>query len=217
MHNLLKKKSAANRQKLTYKLVKDSCGGRMGDVSEVLNHFAQAVQGAVQEVASVLVEAHSQVEPLPKQPAPEHVPAAVQGLGDELTQLISRLHNQRVQLSNSLATLDPAEGPQVAGELLILQNQYNALAEKRRRVAAGEQQPAAEQPAPAPAAPGIEPEAAAPIDRAALLQQRANLRSNISKSKGKAQNSKTEEKRSEHAQKVAQWEVELSTLKMQLA
>lgn len=40
VNNLLKKESKANRDKLTYELVKVSCGGRMQGVSEVLNYFA---------------------------------------------------------------------------------------------------------------------------------------------------------------------------------
>lgn len=237
VNNLLKKESEANRSKLLYELVKVGCGGRMQDVSEVLNHFAQAVQGAVpvvQQVAAVLT-----AQDFPAQPDPEHVPAAVASQVDELTQLMARLHNQRVQLSNSLAELDPAEGPRVVGQILSLQNQYNALAEKRSRVVEGGQQaPAADvasrvgiAPSEAPAfaqAVGEAAEAlageAAPApaatpmpDRAELVKQRNTMRSNLSKAKKKALEAKTEEKRSEYEQKAGKLEVELSVLNMQLA
>lgn len=213
---LLKKESVANREKLTYELVKVGCGGRMEDVSEVLNHFAQAVKGAVQHVASVLVEAHGS-EPgqaFPEQPAPEHVPAELQAQADDLTQLMATLYNQRCQLSNRLAELDPAEGPRVVGEILALEQQYNALAQKRRNLATAPEQPTApaEQPAPDAA-----PEAAAPgIDRAELMKKRQSLMSNRSKARKAAETAKTEEKRSEYAQKVAKLEIELQQVEMQL-
>ena len=204
VNTLLKKESPTNREKLTYELVKLGCGGQMENVSQV----AQAVQGAAP--APVLP-----VADFPAQPAPEQVPDELRPQVDELTQLMSKLYTQRVQLSNTLADLDPADGPRVVDEILSLQNQYNALAEKRRRVLGGEQ-PAPEQPASAEQpAPGPEPAPA--VDKAELLQRRSNLRSNISKSRKKAEEAKTEEKRSEHAQKAARWEVELQTVEMQLA
>jgi hypothetical protein len=42
VNGLLRKESPTNREKLVYELVKVGCQGRMQDVSEVLNHFAQA-------------------------------------------------------------------------------------------------------------------------------------------------------------------------------
>jgi len=220
VNNLLKKESPTNREKLVYELVKVLCEGRMHEVSETLSYFAQAVQGAVplvQQVADVLVEAHrpALAEPFPAQPAPEPVPAAVQGQVDDLTQLMQRLYTQRVQLSNRLPELGPSE-PEVVGQILDLQNQYNALAEKRRRVVAGEALPA-EQPAATPetGAPGAE--AAPTLDRAALLQQRNSLRSRVSKSRKASTEAKTEEKRSEHAQKVGRLEAELGIIELQLA
>jgi hypothetical protein len=222
VNGLLKKESAANREKLHYELVKVGCGGRMEDVSEVLTHFAQAVHGAapmVQQVADVLTG-----QDFPEQPAPEHVPEHVRSAMDAITELMSRVYNQRCQLSNSLATLDPAEGPQVVREILALEQQYNALAQKRRNLEGGE--PAApEQPAPAPepgspetSAPDAEPAAATSgIDRAELVKQRGNLRSNISKANKSATEAKTEDKRSHYAQKAAKLQVELDQVEMQLA
>ena len=215
VNNLLKKESKGNRDKLVYELVKICCGGRMQDVSEVLNHFAQATQGAVptpvQQVADVLT-----AQDFPAQPAPDQVPERVQLQVDELTQLMAKVYNERCRLSNSLAELDPVEGPRVVGEILKLENQYNALAQKRRNVLAGEQ------PAPAPEqlAPTEQPAAGEPapaLDRADLVKQRQNLRSNISKAKKKAEEAKTEEKRSEYAQKAGKLEVELQLVEMQLA
>lgn len=223
---LLKKDSDGNRKKLHYELVKVGCQGRMEDVCEVLNHFAQAVQGAVpmvQQVADVLTGQN-----FPAQPAPEHVPEQLRGQADILTQLMSKLYAQRCQLSNSLAELDPAEGPRVVKEILFLEQQYNALAQKRRNLENGEpvapEQPAppaesaAEPGSPETPAPGTELAAAGPpIDRAELVKQRGNLRSNISKAKKSAETSKTEDKRSFYAQKAGQLEVELSQVEMQLA
>jgi len=249
VNNLLKKESQGNREKLRYELVKVGCGGRMEDVSEVLNHFAQAVQGAVpavQQVADVLLEAHRPplVAPFPEQPFPEQVPEAVRGQVDELTQLMARLYNERCQLSNRLADGGPSE-PELVGKILSLQNQYNALAEKRRLVTEGGQAPAAvadqlgiapEQApaftqavaqaaealagevAPAPEQATLESIAVeSVIDRAELVKQRNTMRSNLSKAKKKATEAKTEAKRSEYEQKAAKLEVELGILTMQLA
>jgi DNA-binding FrmR family transcriptional regulator len=225
VNNLLKKESQGNRAKLFYELVKVGCGGRMEDVSEVLNHFAQAVQGAVQQVADVLLEAHRPplVAPFPEQPAAEHVPEAVRGLVDALTQLMAKVYNERCQLSNRLADGGPSE-PELVGQILTLQNQYNDLAEKRRRVTEGEQAPAFTQ-AVGQAAEALASEAApAPVieatpapDRADVVKQRNTLRSNLSKAKKKALEAKTEEKRSEYEQKAGKLEVELGILNMQLA
>ena len=243
LNNLLKKESDGNRAKLHYELVKVGCGGRLEDVSEVLNHFAQAVQGAVppvQQVADVLVEAHRPplVAPFPAQPAPEPVSEAVRSEVEELTQLMSRLYNQRCQLSNRLADGGPSE-PELVGQILSLQNQYNALAEKRRRITASGQAPAAaadqmgiaQDEAPAfvqavdqaaealagEAAPAPAPEATPAPDRAELVKQRNTMRSNLSKARKKAVEAKTEQKRSEYEQKAGKLEVELNALTMQLA
>ena len=198
VNGLLKKESAINRKKLHYELMKVGCGGRMEDVSEVLNHFAQAVQGAaplVQQVAGVLTG-----QDFPEQPEPKHVPEHLRSALDALTELLNRVYQQRCQLSNSLATLDPADGPRVVKEILSLEQQYNALAQKRRNLAADEpaepeQTVSATEPGsaqtPAPAteqpAPGSEQPT---IDRAALLLKRNALRSNISKAKKKPRSRK---------------------------
>jgi hypothetical protein len=223
VNGLLKKQSAANREKLRYELIKVGCGGRMDDVSEVLTHFAHAVQGAapmVQPVADVLP-----IQDSPVRPELEQIPENQRWQYDILTQLMSQAYNQRCQLSNSLPTLDPAEGPRVVGEILKLEQQYNDLAEKRRKLEAGEsiapeqlapttEPNASEQPAPdaecaAAATPGI--------DRAELVKQRGNLRSNISKAKKSAETAKTEDKRSFYGQKAGQLQVELDQVEMQLA
>jgi hypothetical protein len=223
---LLKKESPANREKLVYELVKVGCGGRMQDVSEVLNHFAQAVQGTVQSVAGVLVEAaHPEAgQVFPEQPEPEHVPEPRRPELDDLTQLMNRVYQQRCQLSNSLATLDPAEGPRAVSEILLLEQQYNALAQKRRNLtgsepAASEQPPPATEPSsPETPAPRAEPAPATTlgVDRAELVKQRGNLRSNISKANKSASAAKTEEKRSFYAEKAAKLEVELGQVELQL-
>lgn len=218
---LLKKESAANREKLVYELVKIGCGGRVEEVSEVLNHFAQAVRGfgdaaqvAVQQAAAAVAVVNALVE----QPEPDQVLDELRPQLDDLTQLMSRVYNQRCQLSNSLATLDPADGPRVVGEILALEQQYNALAQKRRNLAAGEQPAAPAEPAAAETpAPDAEESVAPGLDRAELVLKRNALRSNLSKAKKKAEESKTEEKRSEYTQKAAKLEVEISAIEMQLA
>lgn len=208
VNNLLKKDSPGNREKLTYELLKVLTGGRVGEIEEVASHFAQAVHTAV---PTPVVEVPS-VPVAPQVVVPTELTPTGHSQLEQVTQQLSKLYNQRCQLSNSLADLDPAEGPRVVGEIIATEKQYNALAETKRRLEAGEVLP---EEAPAEQADPAAP--TAPVDRAALLQQRANLRSNISKSKGKAVNSKTAEKRSEHAQKAAQWEVELQVLETQLA
>ena len=199
VNTLLRKESDGNREKLRYELVKVSCRGRLQEVAEVMNHFAEAVATAVQPLVVRLAE----------QPAPADVPEALRTEADDITQLMQSLYNQRCQLSNSLADIDPAtDGPRVVGEILSLEKQYNALAEKRRRLLAGEtvapEQPATEQPA-------------SPVDRAQLAKDRQNLRSNISKAKGKLTKATSDAKKSELEQKIAQMGVELAQLDMQLA
>jgi len=217
---LLKKESVANREKLVYELVKLGCGGCIEDVSEVLNHFAQAVQGAVPQVAGQVVEV---LDLRPEQPAPAYVSDELRPQLDDLTQQMSKLHNQRVQLSNGLYDLSEADAPAVVAQTLALQEQYNELSQQRGNVLAGEST-APEQPAPAPAqptapeapAPGAEESAAPGIDRAELMKKRNSLRSNLSKAKKKAEESKTEEKRSEYAQKAAKLAVELDQVELLL-
>jgi hypothetical protein len=218
---LLKKESGANREKLVYELIKIGCDGRMDDVNEVVNHFAQAVQGAVQHMASPVVEALSS-QLAPEQPAPANVPDELRPQVDDLTQLMSKVYTQRVQLSNSLYDLSEAETFPVVAQIMALEAQYNALAKKRGNALAGEpaapEQPAApaEQFAPEAAAPGTAEAAAPGIDRAELMKKRNSLRSNLSKAKKKTEESKTEEKRSEYAQKAGKLEIELQQLELQL-
>lgn len=243
VNNLLKKESDNNRSKLHYELVKVACGGRLGEVAEVLSHFAQAVQGAlppVQQVADVLLEAQRPplVAPFPEQPAPEQVPEAARAEVDALTQLMAKVYNERCQLSNRLADGGPSE-PELVGQILTLQNQYNALAQKRRRLTEGAPAPAAVAdqlgiaPSEAPAftqavgqatealageaTPAPVAEATPTPDRAELVKQRNTMRSNLSKAKKKALEAKTEEKRSEYEQKAGKLEIELGVLNMQLA
>jgi hypothetical protein len=215
-NGLLKKESDANREKLVYELVKVGCGGRMQDVNEVLNHFAQAVQGAVPTAAPVADVVPNQ--DLAEQPEPVHVTEEVRSELEELTQLMSKVYNQRCQLSNSLAELDPAEGPAVVAQILKLEEEYNTLAQKRRSLEGGEPT-TPEQPAPSTApevTPSGEPAAAPIFDRAELVKRRNGLRSNISKAKRKADESKTEDKRSEYAQKAGYLAVELALVESQL-
>jgi hypothetical protein len=219
VNGLLKKESVANRDKLRYELVKAACGGRMEQVNEVLNHFAQVIVGAVpvvQQVADVLTGPEFAAEP-----EPEHVPEELRAQADELTQLLSKVYNQRCQLSNSLAELDEADAPRVVGEILRLEQQYNDLAQKRRNLANPTEQPAAEgeQPEPLTDIDVVQSpvNTALPLDRAALVQRRLTLRSNISKANKKAAEAKTEAKRSEYTQKAGYLAVELGLVESQLA
>jgi len=203
---LLRKESANNREKLRYELVKIGCDGRMEDVSEVLNHFADTVAMAVQRAVPILFA---------ETPAPEAVPEVVRSNVDDLTQLMAKLFNMRAQLSNSLADLDQAQGKQVVAEILNLQNQYNALSEKRRRLLTDE--PVAETEQPDPEKDPEQADTPAAADRGELLQQRSNLRSNLSKARKKLEAAKTDAKKSELAQKIGLQSVELANLDMQLA
>ncbi|MBF9239466.1 hypothetical protein I2I05_18885 [Hymenobacter sp. BT683] len=209
VNTLLKKESAGHREKLTYELCKVGCEGRLADVGEVMNHFAQAVQGATAPSVNLVTSVTMPALLVEVEPAPQAVPEAVQGQVDELTQLMQRVYNQRCQLSNSLADLPEADGPRVVGEILSLQNQYNALSEKRRRLVAGE--PTQVEPT-APVAPAAG-EAAPVVDRAELLQKRGNLRSQVSKAKKAAAKTPDDQLK---AEKVAKLQVELDTLELQI-
>jgi hypothetical protein len=224
VNGLLRKESPANREKLVYELVKIGCGGRMQDVNEVLNHFVQTANTALTQVAAAhLGIAQNQAAPfsnavdsaaaalanettaatsLPQleQSEAAHVPEQLRPELDELTLQLNKVYQQRCQLSNSLAT----------------------RAEKRRILEAGgtPEQPAlsTEPGFTETLTPGAELATASTpgIDRAELVKQRNTLRSNISKAKKKAETSQTEEKRSEYAQKVGKWQVELDQVEMQL-
>ncbi len=168
VNGLLKKESPSNREKLVYELVKIGCDGRMEDVNEVLNHFAQAVQGAVplvQPVADV-----PQGQDVLERPELEQIPENQRWQYDVLTQLMGQAYNQRCQLSNSLPGLDPAEGPRVVKEILALEQHYNTLAEKRRKLEAGEP---IEPEQPAPATEPTAPEQPAPATEPTALEQPA--------------------------------------------
>lgn len=200
LDTLRRKESANNKAKLTYELAKLVAGGRLEDLGEVMSHFAQAVQQAVAPAVAPLVE----------QPAPDAVPEAVRADVDELTLRMAHIHNRRCQLSNSLHGIDAAtDGPRVVGEILSLQNQYNELAEKRRRLASG--QPVAPE---APASAEITGGGVAPVvDRAELIQKRGNLRSSLSKAKASAAKKPDDQLK---AEKVARLVVELDVLEMQI-
>jgi hypothetical protein len=260
---LLKKESAANREKLVYELVKLGCGGRMGDVKEVMSHFAQAVRSAVpvpapedepvevpealallsiEELENLQQRVTSELNALPigtdafktklrehytvrtrlrqlRETLSENQEAAAEVIQlsaearaeiDSLTLLMQQVYNQRCQLSNSLAELPEADGPQVVAEVLRLQEEYNALSEKRRRLTTG--QPVEQEPAPASAdAPAGEP--APVVDRAKLIEERGNLRSRVSKAK-KAADAKPDDQLK--AEKLAKLQAELEVLEMQI-
>lgn len=217
--NLLQRKdSPNNREKVRYELIKATCGGNLEHTAEVLNQLAEVVKADVlvsePDLTTQLRDAHRN-RFFPQQPAPDVVPEAAQADMDDITQLMAQVYNQRCQLSNTLADLAEADGPRVVGEILSLQNQYNALAEKRRRLVAGEPV-ATEQPtAPEPAAVDVSTDAPV-VDRGELLQQRANLRSNLSKTRKKMEKATSAAKKSELEQKVGVLSVELANLDMQL-
>ncbi|MDB5270243.1 MAG: hypothetical protein JWP58_3283 [Hymenobacter sp.] len=202
VNTLLKKESTNNREKLRYELVKLSCDGRLQDVSEVLSHFSEAVQGATSAAQQLGI-------------APDQAPAFAEAVEQavvvlsaeataavaELTQRMQQAYNQRCQLSNSLADLAEADGPRVVAEILKLQEEYNDLSGQRQRLMAGQALEAA------PAA-----EAAAPVaDRAALIVKRGNLRSQVSKAK-KAADAKPEDQLK--AEKLAKLQAELEEVEL---
>lgn len=194
VQQLGRRESVLNREKLQYELVKIGCEGRLDDVSEVMNHFAAAVQGALPTAGEAVV-----IEP--EQPAPVAVPAEHQAEVNELTVLMSQLYNQKARLSNTLGDVSEAEAPGVVAQVLDLQKQYNALAEKRKLAAAG-------QPAAAPTAdeePTTEPKATV-VEQ---MTQRTNLRSRVSKAKAAADKAPKDVLK---AEKLAKLQVELNTL-----
>jgi hypothetical protein len=119
VNGLLKKDSLANREKLTYELLKVLTGGRVGDIAEVASHFAQAVQTAV---PTPVVEVPS-APVAPQVVVSAELPEAGRMQLEQVIQQQSKLHNQRCQLSNSLAELDPADGP---GEAVQRPGRYQA-------------------------------------------------------------------------------------------
>lgn len=212
LNQLQRKDSFNNREKLRYELIKATCGGNLEHTAEVINQLAEVVKvEQLPDLATQLLDAH-RARVFPQQPVPDVVPQAVQTDVDELMQLMARVYNSRCQLSNTLADIEEADCPRVVGEILSLQNQYNALAEKRRRLVAGEPVPAEQPAAPEPAA-----DVAPAVDRGELLQQRSNLRSNLSKTRKKLDAATSATKKSELEQKVGVLTVELATLDMQLA
>lgn len=197
VQQLGRRESVLNREKLRYELIKVSCEGRMDDVNEAVSHFAAAVQGAVPAIAAFAAAA---VAIEPEQPAPAVVPAERQAEVNELTVLMSQLYNQKAKLSNTLGDVSEAEAPGVVAQVLDLQKQYNALAEKRKLTAAG--QPTA---APADEVPADEPKATV----VELMTQRTNLRSRVSKAKAAADKAPNDVLK---AEKLAKLQVELNAL-----
>jgi hypothetical protein len=211
--NMLRKKdSPNNREKLRYELIKAGCAQNMEEVAHVVKVFGQVteqVAGAVAQVGLTLGQGVD-IALGPEEPAPVEVPEAVRAEVDDITLLMQKLHNERCQMSNQLADVAEAEAPQLVARILSHQNQYNALAEKRRVLAAGPApaEGAAEQPAP-------EQTAAAPSgpDRAELISRRGNLRSQVSKAK-KAAEAKPDDQLK--AEKLAKLQVELTDLELQI-
>lgn len=212
VNHLARKESATNREKLTYELIKAGCEGNIDDVSAIQRVLGSAVAGTDQKAIYDL-PTHTLVVPVaPPEPEPVAVPEHLRLQADDLTVLMQQLYNKRVQLSNTLADLAaPAEQQARVAEILDLQNQYNALAEKRRLVLVG---PAPAGAQPAGAADQHEQEPAAPVvDKAALLQELNNVRSNLSKSKGKL---KLDPENVRLKNRVAQLQVQKDNLEFQL-
>jgi hypothetical protein len=189
INHLARKDSPANREKLTYELLKAGLDGDLAAVAEatkLLGVQAQQAAGAAEAIAQAVAGAVSLPEP---EQAPEaaHVPEAVREKVEDITQLMTKVWNERCQLSNQLDAASDEQGKQLVADILKRQQEYNALAERRRQLLAGE---ATGQPAPGTPAP--EPEATAPVvpalpavDVVKLGDELRNVRSNLSKAKGK--------------------------------
>jgi hypothetical protein len=198
VNTLLKKESAAHRDKLRYELVKIGCNGRLEDVSEVMSHFSQGATVPVLEPVLTISEPETAA-------APEPLSLDAQAAVATLTQRMQQVHNQRCQLSNTLAGLPEADGPRVVAEILALQEQYNELAGQRQRLQAG---------GAVPAEPATPAKTGAPVvDRAALLQQRGNLRSQVSKAR-KVTEAKPDDQLK--VEKLAKLLAELEELELQI-
>jgi hypothetical protein len=216
VNHLARKESSTNREKLTYELIKCGCEGDIEDVSAIENVLRSAAQHVEQKPVYHLPTNTLIVPVAPPEPDPVDVPEHLREQADDITVLMQSLHNKRCQLSNTLADLSvPAEQQARVAEILELQKQYNALAEKRRLVLAGQQQPV-EQPTPAesPVAAEGEAPAVAPIvvDRAELINQLGNVRSNLSKAKGKLAKAPNEVKLQEKVEKLYVEKHHLETL-----
>ncbi|GAB2954755.1 hypothetical protein GCM10027048_20340 [Hymenobacter coalescens] len=191
VNHLVKKDSHNNREKLTYELVKLGCGHDLADTAEVLRVLGnrQAVEAAVSEFAEAVAGAAPAPRPQPEPaPAPEaeHVPEAVRTKVDDITQLMATLWADRCQRSDQLDAASQEQGQVLVADILRLQEQYNALAERRRQLIAGEATGQLEAAAPgAPAPEPAAPETPAAVDVLELGDRLRNLRSNLSKAKGK--------------------------------
>lgn len=123
---------------------------------------------------------------------------------EALTVTMQEVYQRKVAASNSLGDVGSrADRKRTVDEIQSLEDQYNALAETKRRVI--------ERGTPTP--PVAAPEEVVPT-LADLLKKRNNLRSNLSKARTKAEESKTEDKKSEYAQKAGQLAVELDQVEL---
>lgn len=121
---------------------------------------------------------------------------------EDLTRLMSTVYSQKVAASNSLGDCTSrADRQRVVDDIQLRENEYNALAEKKRLVIerGTATPPEAEKPQPT---------------LAELLKDRSNLRSNLSKATKKSKESRTPEKRAEYEQKAGKLAVELEELEL---
>lgn len=152
----------------------------------------------------------------PKIPTPE-AEQKVEGLApakssalEEIVAEQSRIYTEKAQLSNTLADLGDsneeisrAQRKMVVDQILALEEKYNALAEKKKLIEAGQ----------VPAEPAVEAAPEKTLDKSELLQRRNNLRSNLTKAKN-ALAAKPDDVNKQV--KVAKLSAELEELEIQL-
>lgn len=222
INHLARKDSKANREKLTYELLKAGLDGDLAAVNEATQLLALQAQPDTTEFAPAVADAVPLPEP-EQAPEAEQVPEAVREQVQDITERMSQTWAERCQLSNQLDAASDEQGKVLVADILRLQEQYNVLAERRRQLLAGEatgQENAHSGPGaaesgqqvasalPAPGEPAIVP--AAVLELADTLR---NVRSNLSKARRKLAAKPGDVKLEE---KVAKLVIERDQLELQL-
>lgn len=200
VQQLSRKESVNTWAKLRYELAKVA-----GDVELAMLPLPLVADvpppPAEEEEQEELEQEGADLGELAKQLTPEAL-AEVEGIAVEM----QGVYNRKVAASNSLGDVTSrADRQRVVDEIQTLEDQYNALAEKKRLVI--------ERGTPTPVATA--PEEVVPT-LAEALKNRNNLRSNLSKARGNGAKAKSEAKKSEYEQKAGRLAVELEEAELLL-